>query len=336
MATSSPNGNAAASTVRAAAAEPGRGREASGPAAVPARGWRDILWRTAMAVVDDRLMAVAAGVAFFVLLSLFPAIAALVSLYGLFADASTVAGHIETLSFFLPPSAVEIVGGQAARIAVKSNGTLGTTFLVSLVIALWSANAGMKAMFDALNVVYGEREKRGIVRLNLEAFGFTFGAIAFLIAAISALVVLPASLRLLGVTTSTERIVDLVRWPLLFVAFVAALSLLYRFAPSRRQACRRWITWGGGIAALGWLGVSTAFSWYLANFASYNETYGSLGAVIGFMTWIWLSVLVVLVGGELNAETERQTARDTTVGGDEPLGRRGAVAADTIGPAARR
>ena len=277
----------------------------------------------------------AAGVAFFVLLSIFPAIAALVSLYGLFADASTVAGHIQMLTFFLPSSAVEIVGDQAARIAAKSSGTLGTTFVVSLSIALWSANAGMKAMFDALNVVHGEREARSFVRLNLEAFGFTFGALAFLIAAISALVVLPASLRFLGSTTSTELLVDLVRWPVLLVALGTALALLYRFAPSRRVAQWRWVTWGGVVAALCWLGTSLLFSWCLANVATYNETYGSLGAVIAFVTWIWLSVFVVLVGGELNAEMERQTVRDTTVGREEPIGRRGAVVADTLGPARR-
>jgi membrane protein len=317
----------------AALAEQGRGREARTPRRIPLRGWRDVLWRTAERAFADRLLAVAAGVAFFALLALFPAVAALVSLYGLFADARTIADHISALSFFLPPSATDIIRGQAERIAAKGSNTLGLTFAVSLGIALWSANAGIKAMFDALNVVYGEREKRGIISFNLETLAFTLGTLVFLLVALAALVLLPATFDLFGEPTSTERLFFLFRWPLLLAGLIVGLSVLYRFGPSRREARWQWVTWGSVVAAFGWAGVSMLFSWYLANLASYNETYGSLGAVIGFMTWLWLSVFVVLVGGELNAELERQTARDTTVGAEKPIGRRGAVVADALGPA---
>lgn len=317
----------------AAAAEPARGRGARAPHHIPLLGWCDVLWRTVEEVIEDRLLSVAAGVAFFTLLATFPAIAALVSLYGLFADTATIAEHLETLSFFLPPAGVEIVGDQAARVAAKSGSTLGLTFVLSLLLALWSANAAMKAMFEALGVVYGEREKRSIVAFNLQTLVFTLGAIVLTALAVGALVVLPLVLGTLGVAATAERTIQLVRWPVLLVVVLSALSLIYRYGPSRHEARWRWITVGSVVAALGWIATSAAFSWYLSALASFSETYGSLATVIAFMIWLWLSVFVVLFGGEINAEAERQTARDTTTGPEKPLGRRGAVVADTIGPA---
>ena len=316
-----------------AADEPARGRGAATPHHIPFRGWLDVAWRTVEAVINDRLLSVAAGVAFFTLLATFPAIAALVSLYGLFADTATISQHLETLSFFLPPAGVEIVGDQAARVAAKSGSTLGLTFIVSLLVALWSANAAMKAMFEALGVVYGEREKRSIVAFNLQTLMFTLGAIVLTSLAVGSLVVLPLVLGTFGVATTAERTLQIVRWPVLLVILLAALSLLYRYGPSRREARWRWITIGSVVAALGWVATSAAFSWYLSSLANFTETYGSLATVIAFMIWLWLSVFVVLFGGEVNAEAERQTARDTTTGPEKPLGRRGAVVADTIGPA---
>lgn len=317
----------------AAADEPARGRKAGRPGQIPLRGWADVVWRTVEAVIADRLLSVAAGVAFFTLLATFPAIAALVSLYGLFADTATISQHLETLSFFLPPAGVEIIGDQAARVAAKSGSTLGLTFLLSLLVALWSANAAMKAMFEALGVVYGEREKRSIVAFNLQTLTFTLGAIVLTALAVGFLVVLPLVLGTFGVATTAERTLQIIRWPVLLVILLAALSLLYRYGPSRREARWRWITVGSVVAAVGWAATSAAFSWYLSSLANFNETYGSLATVIAFMIWLWLSVFVVLLGGEINAEAERQTVRDTTTGPEKPIGRRGAVVADTIGPA---
>jgi membrane protein len=316
-----------------AAHEPSRGRGAVTPGHIPVRGWADILWRTVEAVIADRLLSVAAGVAFFTLLATFPAIAALVSLYGLFADTATIAEHLETLSFFLPPAGVEIVGEQAARVAAKSGSTLGLAFVFSILLALWSANAAMKAMFEALGIVYGEREKRSIVAFNLQTLLFTLGAIVVAGLAIGALVVLPLVLGLLGVAATAERTIQLLRWPILLVLQLGALALLYRFGPSRREARWRWVTVGSVVAALGWVVTSLAFTWYLSALSSFSETYGSLAAVIAFLIWLWLTIFVVLLGGEINAEAERQTVRDTTTGPEKPIGRRGAVVADTIGPA---
>jgi membrane protein len=316
-----------------AAAETGRGRSADTPTEIPARGWKDILWRTYEEFNKDRIMSVAAGVTYYALLALFPAIAALVSIYGLFADPATIQDHLNTLSGFLPGGALDIIREQVTRIASKGGGALGFGFIFGLVLSLWSANAGMKAIFDALNIVYGEDEKRNFIKLNVLSLSFTLGAIMFILVALGGIIVLPIVLNFIGLGSGTEWLVSLARWPILLIGVVLGLSLIYRFGPSRDKAEWRWVTPGGIVAAVLWVAVSMLFSWYVGNFGSYNETYGSLGAVIGFMTWIWLSTIVVLLGAEINAEMEHQTAKDTTEGSDQPMGVRGARMADTVGAA---
>jgi membrane protein len=317
----------------ARAAQAGRGREAVSPLQIPWRGWKDILLRVYDEIGKDRLTAVAAGVAFFSLLALFPAVTALVSLYGLFADAATMADHLATLAELMPPGAFDIVREQIARIVSKSGGTLTVGFALGLGLALWSANAAMKAIFDALNVIYEEDEKRSFVMLNLESLAFTLGAIVAALLAVAAVVVFPLILALFGIARINPLLISLLRWPLLLLMIVFGLALLYRFGPSRRNAEWRWVSVGSVFAALAWIAGSMAFSYYLANFANYNATYGSLGAVIGLMMWMWLSAIVVLVAAEINSEIEHQTARDSTVGREKPLGARGAAMADTVGEA---
>src|SRR6266849_554808 len=281
----------------------------------------------------DRVVALAAGVTFYSLLAIFPAIAALVALYGIFADPATIASHLDGLSGVLPTGALEVLRDELNRLASQRGGTLGLTFLVGLGTSLWSANAGIKALFDALNLVYGEEEKRGLIRLNAISLAFTTGAIFLLLVALVAIVVLPVAMNFVGLPDVTETVVKAVRWPALFLVVALALAAIYRYGPSHTEARWRWITWGSAFAALAWLAASALFSWYAENFGSYNKTYGSLGAVIGFMIWLWLSTIIILLGAELDAEMEHQTARDTTVGGDKPLGARGATMADTVGPA---
>jgi len=312
--------------------EEGTGRHAESPERIPARGWKDVLWRTYEEIGKDRVLAVAAGVTYYALLGIFPAVAALVSMYGLFADPSTIQEHLNALSGVLPAGAIEIVGDQVKRIASQGEGTLGFSFVIGLLIALWSANAGMKAIFDALNIVYDEEEKRSFIKLNAVSLAFTAGALLFVLLAIAAIIVLPILLKYLGLESSTEWLVRLGRWPVLLACVVGGLAVLYRYGPSRDRAQWRWVTPGGLIAAVLWGVVSVLFSWYVANFGNYNETYGSLGAVIGFMTWIWASAIVILLGAEINAESEHQTMQDTTEGPRNPMGSRGATVADTIGP----
>lgn len=316
----------------ARANQPGRGRDADSPTKIPTLGWKDIAWRVYAEINNDRILAVAAGVTFYSLLAIFPAIAAFVSIYGLLADPSSVGGEVSQLSGILPGGAVDIISEQVTRITSQDQKALGFAFVFSLALALWSSNSGVKAMIDALNVAYGEAEKRGFFTLNFVSLCFTAGMIVFLVAALTSVVIIPVVLNFIGLGGVTEVLIKLARWPLIFAVLVLALSMLYRFGPSRRRALWRWVTPGSLVAAVLWLVVSILFSWYVSSFGSYNETYGSLGAVIGMMTWIWLSVTVVLLGAEMNAEIEHQTAKDSTVGGPKPLGSRGAAMADAVGP----
>lgn len=318
----------------ARAAEPGRGRKATTPGHIPWQGWKDILYRTYYEIQNDRLLSLAAGVVFYSLVALFPAIAAGVTSYALFSDASTIANHLSLGAGIVPGGTLDLFRDEITRIATKSDGRLTFGFLLGFGIALWSANAGMKAIFDALNIIYDEEEKRGIVWLNVVSLFYTFCAIAALLAAIGAVVVFPLMLAAFGLSSFDHPFIGFLRWPAMFLFAILGLALLYRYGPSRRRAKWRWLSVGSVFAASVWLLVSALFSWYLGNFANYNATYGSLGAVVGLMMWMWLSTIVVLVGAELNSEIEHQTAHDSTIGPPKPLGVRGAVMADTVGSAA--
>ena len=310
-----------------------RGREATSPSDIPARGWKDILWRVYGNIGAHRILALAAGITYYSLLAIFPAIAALVAIYGLFADPSTIAKHLDDVAGFIPGGAVDVARDQLTRVATKGNRTLGFAFATGLLISLWSANAAMKSLFDTLNIVYGEQEKRGFFKLNAISLGFTVGGIVFLVAALGGVVAVPVVLQFVGLSNAADLLIRIGRWPALFVALALALSCIYRFGPSREAPRWTWITWGSAAATILWLAASGLFSFYAANFGTFNQTYGSLGAVIGFMTWLWISAIVILLGAELNAEMEHQTARDTTTGRPKPLGVRGAKMADTVGAA---
>ena len=252
-----------------------------------------------------RVLAIAAGVTFYALLAIFPAIAAIVALYGLFADTHTIVTQVNSMAGVLPGGAIAVIGDQVGRIVSRPSSSLGFTFIVSLLISLWSANAGMKAMFDALNVVYNAEERRSFIKLNAVSVAFTLAAIALLLAAMASVVVVPIVLNALPMESLIAPALGYTRWPLLLILIGLGLSVIYRFGPDREHAQWRWISWGSALAAIAWLAASLLFSWYAANFGSYNETYGSLGAVIGFMTWMWLSGIVVLLGAEIDAVMER-------------------------------
>lgn len=318
---------------RERAREPARGREAEQPSAIPAAGWKDILWRVFWSVPEDRVVATAGGVAFFALLAVFPGLATVVSLYGLVADPSVIGRHLTLLSGFLPGGVLDLLDEQLVRVARQSTGTLSSASLISLLIAFWSANSGVSALFDALNVIYKEREERSLLRFYGTTLLFTLSAVAFTLLALAAIVVLPIALARIGLDAWAEAALRVARWPALLVVVSLGLSLIFRYGPSRRAAKWRWVSWGSAAAAFLWVCASAGFSWYVVSFDSYNRIYGSLGAGVAFMTWIWFSIVIVLVGAELNAEMERQTAFDTTEGAPKPLGARDAFAADTVGKA---
>ena len=309
----------------------GRGRQAERPSDIPARGWKDIFWRVYAGLSEDRILMNAAAVTFYALLALFPAIAALVSIYGLFADPNQIATQLDNLSDILPGGGVTVIKDQLTRLASQSNRSLTIGVVIGVLVSLWSANGGMKALFDALNAVYREDEKRSFIRLNAITLSFTLAMLAFAIVALVGIVAVPVILNALPAFLGT--LINWARWPVMAVLIAVALACIYRYAPSRDEPRWRWISWGSVFAAVGWLVFSAIFSFYAANFGTFNQTYGSLGAVIGFMLWMWLSTTVIRLGGKLNAEMEHQTARDSTEGGDKPIGRRGATLADPVGPA---
>lgn len=306
------------------------GWHAKSPAEIPSRGWWAVIKRVANQFIEHRLMAEAAGVVFFVLLAIFPALAALVSLYGLFTDPKTISEHVTMLSGILPGGSMDLLTDQMTRVSAKGSSKLSFGLIFGFAVSLWSANQGMKALFDVLNVAYDEQEKRSYIRLTLITLGFTLISLIFALVAIAAVIVLPAVLQFVYLGAETDLLVRLLRWPVMLLIVVGCLSVIYRYGPSRTHARWRWVTWGGTFAALAWVIVSLGFSYYVSEFGTYNKTYGSLGAVIGFMTWIWISIMVVLVGAELNAELEHQTAHDSTVGPERPLGARGATKADEV------
>jgi membrane protein len=282
------------------------------------RQWMGVLLRVWEDISKDRVFALAGGVAYYGLLALFPAIAALVALYGLFADPTTIVTHLDSLSGVLPGGGIEVLRDELTRISESGNRVLSITFLAGLTVSLWSANAGMKALFDALNIAFKVEEKRSFIKLNAISLAYTVGAIGFAILALSAIVVVPVLLNYVGLGSLTGTLLTLLRWPALLVAVMLWLSLIYWHGPSREKSRWHWITLGCTSAALLWLIASLLFSWYAGSFGSYNKTYGSLGAVIGFMVWMWISVIVVLLGAELDAETERE--RDGGHGEQQSLG----------------
>jgi membrane protein len=224
-----------------------------------------------------------------------------------------------------------VLRDQLNRLASQGGSKLGVAFIVGLLVSLWSADAGVKSLFDGLNIVHGEDEKRGFIKLNMVSLAFTLATILFAQVSLAAIVVVPLIINFFGLAEVSNLIMRIARWPILLVLVAFALAVLYRYGPDRAKAQWRWITWGNAFAAVVWLAASILFSRYAANFGSYNKTYGSLGAIVGFMVWIWLSVIVILIGAEIDAKMGHQTARDTTTGAPKPMGARGTRMADTLG-----
>jgi membrane protein len=274
----------------------------------PSRQWKDILLAVFDGISKDRIFLVAAGVTFYAILSLFPGIGAIVSIYGLFANPATIAGHLNTLSGVAPGGATEVLNGELTRLANQNGTTLGLGFVISLLVGLWFSNSAMTGLFDALNVVYEKKEQRSLVKYYATTLTFTSGAIVLVLISIAIIVAIPVVLNFIPNASVTAILLEIVRWPLLFVLVAGATAVVYRYAPCRGSPPPkwRWILWSAAAAGVVWLGVSALFSWYVASFGSYNKTYGSLGAIFGFMTWMWISMVVVLIGAKLNSELERR------------------------------
>ncbi|TCL93956.1 membrane protein [Rhizobium sp. PP-WC-2G-219] len=312
-----------------------RGRLAEKPSAIPYPGLKDVFWRVIAEIGEDRVTLIAAGVTYYLLLALFPTLAALVSIYGFVADPGAIGAQVTLLSDVVPTGSLDIILDQLKTLATQKTSTLSIGFVFGLVVALWSAHNGMRALFDAMNIAYGETEKRGFLKMTGLGFLFTLGALGVAVVVISAIGILPAVLSFLWLDRWVELLARFARWPLMLAIVCFATMMLYRYGPSRETAQLRWLTWGAAFTSIAWLGASLGFSYYIENFANYNATYGTLGALIGFMVWTWMSVIILIVGAEINAELEHQTTIDSTTGHPKPMGERGAYVADTIGdPAA--
>jgi membrane protein len=251
-------------------------------------------------ISDDRVVAISGGVTFFALLAIFPATAAIVSVYGLFAGMKSIHADLSALSSLLPGGAIAILGEEIKRLVAQGDKTLGLAALGGIAFSIWSANAGMKSLFDALNIVLREKETRGFIKLNAVSLAFTAGGLVFVLLAMATVLAVPAFLKSVTWNHELEFLIAVGRWPIIWAVLAFGIALLYRFGPGHNDIPWRWLSWGSGTAALVWLIASLAFSYYAAHFGTFNKTYGSLGAGVGFMTWIWISVIVILIGEEVN------------------------------------
>jgi membrane protein len=318
---------------RARARQSGRGREAERPSDIPPRGWRDIAVRVFQQLGQDNVGLIAAGIALYSLLAVFPGIAAVISLYAMFASPADVVQHLDSLSAILPASAADVLTGELASLSSSAEGALGVGALGGVLLALWGARRAMAALMTGMNIVYDENETRSIVLKAIVSLGLTVYAIFGALLVVALGVVTPLALEIIPLGPVADSAVSLLRWVVLWAFAVLTLAVVYRYAPDRKEPRWGWVTWGSAIAATLWLVASALFTVYVANFGSYSETYGALGGVVVLLLWFWLSGVMTILGAEINAEIEHQTARDTTIGTREPLGRRGAYVADTVGVA---
>ncbi|PWW04260.1 membrane protein [Hoeflea marina] len=294
-------------------------------------GWWLIGRRTVESFFRDRVMLVSAGVTLYVLLAMVPALSIVVSLYGLVSDRHSIAEQLALVERFVPEGGMEILRDQLVRLSSQEASTLSWAVIIAVLISLWSASLGVKGLFEAMNVAYGEQERRSFLHVTGLAFLFTLGGAVLAALALASVVILPWAISFMPVDARMEWVVRALSFMGLALGTVLGLSAIYRWGPDRRSAKWRWVTPGAVFATVSVMTVSAIFSWYVSNFANYSASYGSLGAPIGFLTWLWISVIVVVTGGELNSEVERQTAIDTTLSPDKPMGERGAYVADTLG-----
>ena len=307
------------------------GLQADRPSEIPKPGWVQIVKRAWKEAKKDAVPLLAAGVAFYAFLAMVPTLIALVMIYGLVTDdTAAVSDQVASFGSALPAEAEKLITDQMNSLATTSDRALGIGLIIALLLALWSASAGISNLIRALNVAYDEEDKRGFVKRRLLALGLTVGAIVFMVLAVALVAALPVLLDALDVPGWVKALVQVGRWLGLVVAVMVALAVLYRLGPERDAPKIRWLPVGAIVATALWVIGSVVFSLYVDNFGSYGKTYGTLAGVVVLLLWLWLSSLAALLGAEVNAEMEQQTIKDSTTGDPEPLGQRDAVKADSI------
>jgi membrane protein len=305
------------------------GGKAGRPTEIPARGWLQVAKRGWKEAKADQVPLLAAGVAFYAFLSIFPALIALVSIYGLFADPATIANQLNSMTAALPDEARQIITDQVTAQASRRTA-LGVGLIISVAIALWSASAGINNLLTAINVAYDEEEKRGFVKKRLMSLGLTLAAIVFMVIIIGLVAVLPPLLQAVFGTGALSWILQIIGWLIMVVLVAVALAILYRLGPDRDAPRMNWVSVGALVATFIWLVASIGFSVYTATFGNYAKTYGVFAGIVVLLFWLWISMYAVLLGAEINAESEQQTIEDTTKGEEQPLGERGAIKADSV------
>ncbi|MDY6945811.1 MAG: YihY/virulence factor BrkB family protein [Pseudomonadota bacterium] len=315
-----------------ARAEADRGRQANRPAEIAWRGWWDVLWRVKDQLDADNVSIVAGGLALFALLAVFPSLAAAVAIYGLVASPDAIAAQMQAFTGLLPPATLEILQNQLNQLVSQRSETLSVGVIVGIVLAMWSARKGMVALISAVNVAYNEHDRRSFLMRMVMSMAFTVCAVLGFVVMVSIGVAVPIVLAFFPLGSATEWVLLGVRWGLLWIIAVFALSILYRIAPHRTRPRWEWVNAGSIIAATLWLLGSGVFAIYVRSFNTFGEAYGAIGGVVVMLMWFYVSAYVVILGAEINSELERQTVNDTTIGGGKPLGERGAFSADTIGP----
>ena len=308
----------------------GAGSHADSPWQVPARGWRQVLRRALRESQQDGISLLAAGVAFYGFLALFPTLIALVTLVGLVADPRMIAEQMQSLTEGLPAAVRELIAAQLAALTSSSRGALTAGLVVSLLGALWSASSATTNLVTTVNIAYREDQTRGWVRLRVVALLLTVAAVVFLVLALALIALVPVVLPAIPLGVGAAVLAQIGRWGLLLALISIGLAVLYRVAPSRRPPKFRWVSVGSVVAALLWLLGSAGFSLYVTYFGHYNKTYGALGSVIVLLLWLFLTSYVVLLGAEINAQAECQTGYDTAAGAPRPMGHRHAVVADSM------
>ena len=308
-----------------------RGRHADSPTDIPAKGWKDIAFRLKDEISEDRVGLIAAGVAFYGLLALFPAITALLAIGGLLVEPNQIINQLSALSGIVPEAAMNIVTEQATAVAGSREGGLGLAALLGIGLAVYSASKGMGSLMDGMNVAYDEQEERGFIRLKLETLGLTLFLIFGLLVAVAAMIGIPILLNIFNFGAFAEMAATVIIVAIILALSLVGLAVLYRYGPSRDAPEFQWVSPGAIAACIIWLIGSAGFAFYVANFGSYNESFGALGGVVVLLMWLWISAFIVMLGAELNAEMEAQTRYDTTVGRDLPMGERDASKADQLG-----
>lgn len=303
---------------------------ASSPRSIPMKGWLQIAVRVKNQLEADHVQVVAAGVAFYFFLALFPFLAALVSLYGLIVEPAEVMRDMQQLTVLLPQDAAGMLTDFLKTLTSQPQSGLGISFAISLLLSLWSARKGVTALFEGINIAYNELDERHFLVQYSLTYLFTIGMMLMGAICLGTVVIFPLLIQKLGLPDIWTTSLSLLRWPILAIIIASGLAIFYKIAPDRRNAKLQWVGFGALIATLLWIIGSVGFSYYVDNFGSYNQTYGSFAAVIIMLLWLLLTAFIVLLGAEINSEMEHQTAEDTTIGENLPLGERNAYYADRV------